>query len=521
MTAAHREEEIALLDAEIANIESQLYQLRARRNSLTQLCHLPDEVIARIIWHQQVYHVLKNSDKRRYLHTAFGDFDHAWAHVTRVCQHIRRVALATPYLWSILECRQDEQRIQWSQLSLERARDTALTVYVTLDKLVHKQTTSPIHLLNKAAASTRHLHVDVSSDILEKDGTSVFLAHLIEMTLPRLEWLKTSVSPNYMLTSQFLDGRCDRLVRASITNLNLGRAQPPQLTALIWLHLAVSEIGPHGAGLRAVLIQCPSLECLDIQADGRTLPNKQLPFVEQKIARADKLSQAQVHLPNLRILHVTAKITWIAFILLMVPTPSEALYIENTSGRHLHRKRAVEEIIPWDFSSDSARTAHEIAHNALITFWTQASGNEDDLLPDVRIVTAIIDATVNIGYPFLPKHVTPGSRTPFLHYHSRASLDNYIPLAEHITTIHFRDSVGLSHTAARAMGHVKRVIVEKVMNIESLGVLPMWVEMLSEEGRPLQRIEFATCSIKFVRQYALTLAETGLVEEVIWEGELL
>jgi hypothetical protein len=112
---------IARLDEEIADIEKHLVILKRKRNSMVPICRLPDELLVLLMRHiQSKPWTLKSMDLEFY---DFDAFDLRWMQITWVCQHIRRVAIDSPELWTEV-C--SEQSPEWNDLCASRSREAGI-----------------------------------------------------------------------------------------------------------------------------------------------------------------------------------------------------------------------------------------------------------------------------------------------------------------------------------------------------------------------------------------------------------
>jgi hypothetical protein len=91
--------DINQLDQEIAALERQLIDLKARRNLLVPFCRLPLEILVRMLYFAQV----ASPDDRNQIKTPWIDFNRRWTECTRVCRRLREIALETPSLWTFIE----------------------------------------------------------------------------------------------------------------------------------------------------------------------------------------------------------------------------------------------------------------------------------------------------------------------------------------------------------------------------------------------------------------------------------
>jgi hypothetical protein len=124
----------AAIDAHITGVEKQahgdpnpelqplLMNLKKIRNTLTPFCSVPDEIVSHIL----MALVLEPSpDPQSFLDIQTFQISSAWVSTMLVCYRLRSIAVATPELWSFIDCRLNPA---WIRLCLQRAGDLPLTV---------------------------------------------------------------------------------------------------------------------------------------------------------------------------------------------------------------------------------------------------------------------------------------------------------------------------------------------------------------------------------------------------------
>jgi hypothetical protein len=102
---------------------------RPPHKSRASLLHLPPELLGRILYFAQV--VGDRIPSSRAQETRWVRYDTGWAEYTLVCQHVRKIALATPMLWTIVvHTSTNRGSSKWAELCVERSGSCLLTINV-------------------------------------------------------------------------------------------------------------------------------------------------------------------------------------------------------------------------------------------------------------------------------------------------------------------------------------------------------------------------------------------------------
>ncbi|KAF8651441.1 hypothetical protein AX16_004742 [Volvariella volvacea WC 439] len=107
------------IDEEIIRLESQLLQLRRRRNSLAPINQLPTEILL---------HIMRNLPPDALPTSAWSLTPHVWIQFTHVCHHWRALSLDDPSLWTNL--RIPSMRPSLLKACIHRSQDAPLSITV-------------------------------------------------------------------------------------------------------------------------------------------------------------------------------------------------------------------------------------------------------------------------------------------------------------------------------------------------------------------------------------------------------
>jgi hypothetical protein len=232
---------IQALDHRIAVLESELIELKRRRNALTQISRLPSEIIVTII--ERLQHDQSAPNHGFLCQT----YDRSWTRITAVCHMLRTIALQTPALWTILNYHTCSE--EWIKLSSSRAGDVSLHVsYRRTDNVNdHWSQVQSAELYEQEAITTalavpapnlRTLGIYANDD----DLRPIIDAHLLTNVSMRLTFLKlegTAVKVESAPPMPFLQRLEIKFIR---TDLNLEAlrqflSQASNLEVLLIRHL--------------------------------------------------------------------------------------------------------------------------------------------------------------------------------------------------------------------------------------------------------------------------------------------
>jgi hypothetical protein len=220
------------IDARIRALESEIRELKRRRNSITPIFRLPSEILVTIIQHVQ-------NESKAY-EDVFSKFDHSWVRIMLVCQHLRTVAVQTPTLWTVID--HNSRSAEWRDVCHQRSATAPL----------HIQTSYKKHVVQWERAVVAHVgrlpKVDVS-----------------QITAPLLRVLRLS-APNendsFCVTSILLNTTFKSLVYLHLKGLgvSLQTDETVSLPCLRYLKLESTRIDYNLDQLAHLLRHAQSLE---------------------------------------------------------------------------------------------------------------------------------------------------------------------------------------------------------------------------------------------------------------------
>jgi hypothetical protein len=260
---ASTQSRIAYLQKQLAQAETHMRALQTRRNALTPLCRLPEDILLHVLVllirsrHADVPDILS---KAKPLSTASATSDQttSWTQVMGVCTHLRAVTISCPLLWSYIDL--DQKHPTWMQMRLERARHAPLVVNARSN--LNAWLGSPLELLGTILSRANYVcfFLQDAQPVEAVVVNAIFNApapHLCELVLAHPTGIVFELSP------QFLGGTTAKLTRLVLQGVMLSR-NLPFLPALI--HLDVHLLILQGELKRLVLLleRAPELQTLHI-----------------------------------------------------------------------------------------------------------------------------------------------------------------------------------------------------------------------------------------------------------------
>jgi hypothetical protein len=260
------------LDLQIAELETRLHVIRARRNAITPFYRLPNEILERILLMLQLD--LYELDTRTSTQDIRVDRDGKWARAMLICRRFREAALDSTVLWSSinLERKYDE----WVDLCLERSRAHPLVIEGVIRDSYDNETKRTFNLFHWAQQA--RLHVDPDHSLTYGDSyrheRSMYegIQALLESknsSLTRLEVLNASrdwryyQSPYIEITRNLLGGGPSNLHTLLLASANI--IDFPFMPLLERMTLQRYLITPGGQNLRQALLQTPALSYLSLE----------------------------------------------------------------------------------------------------------------------------------------------------------------------------------------------------------------------------------------------------------------
>jgi hypothetical protein len=174
------------IDARICALESEIRELKRRRNSITPIFRLPSEILVTIIQHVQ-------NESKAY-EDVFSKFDHSWVRIMLVCQHLRTVAVQTPTLWTVID--HNSRSAEWRDVCHQRSATAPLQIQTSykkhvvqwgravvahigrLPKVDVSQITAPLLRVLRLSATNENHSFCVTSILLNTTFNSLVYLHL-------------------------------------------------------------------------------------------------------------------------------------------------------------------------------------------------------------------------------------------------------------------------------------------------------------------------------------------------------
>jgi hypothetical protein len=286
------------IDAQIAVLEQQIRELRARRNATVGLCRLPSELVVHII--KSAYTHPTEDVKDDNLHAYYKPSpsfvlsqDEIEARATartmvmHVCHHLRQVALDARELWSLFDLKRgcDPRRLE-AQMAL--AGEAPLTISATGAIAIDGWVASR---LGNTKSARLYLGEDMK-ELAAALATSKSLLRQLDIT--------SIFSGSYSIDSTFLGGCCENLTHLSLERVVIN--VPPILPSLIYLRICELRDDVWIKTLATVLHRSPRLEELFVeQISKQESPSAVHGYIQQ--ACLPLLREVQVRTGNACRLH--------------------------------------------------------------------------------------------------------------------------------------------------------------------------------------------------------------------------
>jgi hypothetical protein len=350
------------IDDKISALELELLVLRQKRNTLTALRRMPNEILARIFittqgtrsWKPDSYLTNDSAD----ILDDHPGHDHTWMNLMSSCTFLREAALNTHELWQTI---QYPCHTKWRGLCLQRARGTAPILYVDGGANSELEFEDQHHVIVaqlpraieacilKLTSGHEQGSSEMKSSVDVLNRACVYLQHL---TLKDSGWV---------LTSSFLGGQSTALTSLviSISRLESWSALPN----LRYLSVTFTE-NPGSFAERKNLLQwlnaSHNMEVLALEYSTTDL-HPQSPNIEGNFA---------ILMPSLRFLRFHAPIRHCAALLQALPDPKIGLDI------------TIRPVHTWSDVPESNYAPHEAVYQHVTHFWHTHS--EDQPAPQLE-----------------------------------------------------------------------------------------------------------------------------------------
>jgi hypothetical protein len=483
------------IEQEIEALESQLLQLKARRNMFTPLARLPAEILGRILYFAQVPS-RANEDDDRYLKSPLVIliYDRRWTEYTLVCKRIRSVALETPILWTFVELDFSRPPTAWTEICVKRAKECPLEIYAPVEYVLNGPG-APSQLLVKYLGRARSL----ISSMTRKIRKSLRTWHIAALTtpMPLLEEMYCDM-PEINLNADFMGGSCSSLLKLYLGAVTFSHYEStPDFSALRILVFAMSSETHEIRQFITLFNHTPRLEALSVDTS----------LGDITINANDVL--APVSLPHLHTFHLVTSFDVIPAFTSIIPIPHDKLGIELND-------------VPF-------RLPVPELYTYMSRFWSNVAGNRP--FPS-GIAQWICDdechITIGSAFTLEPDDASLGPCL-FLYFSAHPAITPGIApqLLELVDIIYVEGP-----NRHRSSGEALHALVDSpvrylvVRNGEQMSDLPWglanWVRERARAGRPLETATFMACkhheSEESLWAYAEMLRRNNLVRHVVWEG---
>jgi hypothetical protein len=311
--------ELADVAQQILDLQNHERTLKTRRNALTLICRFPNDVLLRILSmlvqldHPSLLAAFRPRGKptrcgqntSKAIPHPHGPDSTAWAHITWVCAHIRRVALDAPLLWRHI----DFERRAWAKICLERSGSVPIfaCVWGSFDE----------EALRAAAHRMQRLSISAAESQTREATMNAFL----KSEFPLLQTLHNSSGGGFELSDTFLNGQASKLTSLSLTG-GLLTGSAPSLPALTHLTLKFMRVTGSFEALFKFLENAPELT--DLLLAGME-PSQRLRDIPASTNQPT--TREFVSLPKLASVYLYNTILHTSAILPGLPNPLGLLYV--------------------------------------------------------------------------------------------------------------------------------------------------------------------------------------------------
>ncbi|KAJ8463154.1 hypothetical protein ONZ45_g17683 [Pleurotus djamor] len=275
------------LDEEIATHEAIIRNLKARRNTHSAACKLPDEILSLIF-------VILKSESVNIGSLAL------WSSILGVCHHWRQIILNTPMFWSWI-CLADPKEVIETSMKLSRSAPLCVVCpsssswgFSVLDLA---QTT-----VEAAGSRIKRLTIDLSHYDVDLEFTAIITEQTLRgataLQALRLSFLTGNQQNIYLPISMTSSTLSLQVLELSYVLIPIN---PPQLPSLKKLHITYHDLDTHPLSLSWV-IQClsgsPNLEEVKLA----TIASTELHGLD-----TPSVGPFPIALPHLRSFHVSSE----------------------------------------------------------------------------------------------------------------------------------------------------------------------------------------------------------------------
>ena len=358
---------ISEIDAQIGVLERQLAQLKHRRNSLVPFFRLPTEMVVRI------FKLLQEDYS-----TPFANSTLTTKSMGTTCRRLREIALQTPDLWTVIDCRRE----RWAELCAQRAGLLSLDLIISRLKHVKnhnadedkvqevddedeeddedkedeeadeddederasegsKVTPHILLIASKYLKQARSADLRLPSHDEENASSMLKLCSSLSQTSHLLRSLKLRISDHREIPTPLLGGSSSLLQTLHLEGCTIFKL--PHLPSLSRLKCRDCQLVQGVATIQPALCHMPNLEFLTLQIS--TITTTEIMHMPGDLVPP--------RLPYLRQLEVCESSQVIDSWLSILPTPRQLLvirtlqpFIHINDGSHIHIIRFIRQL--WD-----------------------------------------------------------------------------------------------------------------------------------------------------------------------------
>jgi hypothetical protein len=469
------------IDARILVLETELTELRARRNTFAPLCQLPVELIVRIL---KTVQRPANSPDANILQLNWEPSNLQWCRFTAVCRYIRTVALEETELWSFIDLQDYSDKsvsagLRWLDICIERAGMHDLVVRNASPNLKINLHARDLEYWSRAYVAVLHPKEQRNSALKRSPARLQVLSYHGSLRIDhtvldhgRCSLQSLSVSTGHLVSSI----QAPTLRKLSIQNTHLRHSWDP-----LWDFLeANSQL--EVLELSNIRIQDPSNDCEDLL-----------------LAKSGEMHIPRISMPSLRVLKSCNIPRSSIRLLQALPDPSKELYIEVPDDGHDS---------VWYIGSDNEHTRERSGHQKLF-----------DILKNKSARDAPSGDFLSEGDPNYVHHHhhlrfrSWSANGAAISFSTRCVLMGPHPALEYVYHIYLRKVdlyTWMSESSAGHLNKISRLSVLKCLgNGYSWKLFEIWLRSRIEEGWPLRLVDYES-SDYYAKESVARLVDTGV-----------
>jgi hypothetical protein len=463
------------IDARILVLETELTELRARRNTFAPLCQLPVELIIRILKFVQRP---ADSPDANIFQLSWEPFNPHWCRFTAICHYVRTVALQETELWSFIDLQDYSPKSVsadlWIDLCTERAGVHALVIRaVTANTKINLNARAAKYWLSARAI-----------DVRPRDTAMKPLDKALKLPAPLLQVL--SYRGSLRIDSTLLGNGRDSLQSLSVS---IGQVVGSQFHALRKLVIESTNLFRSWDPLWDFLRANSQLEVLDLSNIWiQEVNSHEDPYLAE--LRASQMTR--IDMPFLQVVRGCNIPKSTLRLLQALPEPSKELSIDIRDDGHA---------TTWYIDSNNDPThEHQKLFDIIGKFWKNKTGE-----PHIRDGAFQSGGDSNRLHHRLKFRCYSGNGTK-LSFSTRCVIKVPHPILENITDLILHKvalATWMRESSAEHLSNICQIYTRECAGAPvSWEAFETWLRSRIDEGWPLKLVSFQKADIEATRMVA-------------------